>query len=157
MARPTTADATRKFQQRAANSSALPSIENTQAPDYLPQAGKDLWNVLLPELARNGAKAIDTTAFSYLCLSHGLAVESAKTLQQEGLLVADRGDSTKKNPAFQTLRDAVQMFNALAAQFGLSPGARAKIASSGPAQPATEQSSTASIIELARKRALAGA
>ena len=106
MARPTTAESARKFQQRAANSSALPSIENTEAPDYLPQAGKDLWNALLPELARNGAKAIDTTAFSYLCLSHGLAVESAKTLQQEGLLVADRGDSTKKNPAFQTLRDA---------------------------------------------------
>jgi P27 family predicted phage terminase small subunit len=106
-----------------------------QAPAWLPTAAKKEWKRLAPELERVGClTAVDGPAFAMMLLHLSNAVEAAKALKKDGLLIKDdehkNADGTaalRKHPACQILRDNSQAFKAYSDLFGLSPAARARI------------------------------
>lgn len=153
MARPTTAETVQKFQAKANSQSSLSSLLAIQPPDWLPLAGKKIWAELLPELQQSGAKAIDIGLFTHLCAAFGMAEEAQEALRKEGLVVHNSHGS-RKNPAYQIWRDSVSTFNQIAQQFGLSPASRVKMSNNvAGTMPVEQQSETANIIALARKKA----
>lgn len=97
-------------------------------PTWLPREAKKKWKELAPELERIGLlTAVDGPAFAMLLLHWALAVDAAKTLKKEGITTVDERGLPRKHPLLQVLRDNSQAFKQYAAEFGLTPSARARL------------------------------
>lgn len=100
------------------------------------------WDQHAPELERlRILTGLDVPAMRLMAEHYTFALEAAEILGKEGLIVKGR-DGTKKNPAWQALRDATGMYLRLAAEFGMTPSARTRL----QLPPEVEQLSLADLL-----------
>ena len=108
-------------------------------PAFLSDDAKAEWHRLIAELVRlRLVTTIDTSLFAVYCESYAHWKVSVETLNRmrakdpvmAGLLIKDR-DGPRQNPLVRIVRAAGDSMLNCAAQFGLTPIARARIASAG--------------------------
>ena len=108
-------------------------------PSFLSDDAKSEWHRLIAEMVRlRLVTAIDISLFACYCESFAhwkIAVEAlnrmrAKDPVMAGLLIKDR-DAPRQNPLVRIVRNAGDHMLRCAAEFGLTPIARARIASAG--------------------------
>jgi len=120
-----------------------PEVE-PQSPEQLPQPPAFLsedvraeWHRLIAEMVRlRLVTAIDTMLFAVYCQSYGdwrSAVEVFNRTRERdpvmaGLLIKDRDGEARQNPLVRIVRNAGEYMVRCAAEFGLTPTARARIA-----------------------------
>ncbi len=96
---------------------------------FLPEAREE-FERLLPHMRRMGyEKAIYFGNYCAMNQAFGFAVAAAKTITGKNMLEEDEQGVTRKNPAFQIIKDQMVIYNTIASKFGCSPGDRAKIGS----------------------------
>jgi P27 family predicted phage terminase small subunit len=79
------------------------------------------------ELERLGVlTGVDTAAFRLAAEAYAFAVEAAEELREVGFTVEGR-DGPKKHPLHQVFRDNATLFKSFAAEFGMTPSARARL------------------------------
>jgi P27 family predicted phage terminase small subunit len=113
-------------------------------PSFLSEDGKAEWDRLIGELARlRLVTMVDTSLFAVYCESYAHWKTSVEVFNQmavkdpvtAALLIKDR-DGPRQNPLVRIVRNAAAHMVDCASQFGLTPIARARIASAGFDPPA---------------------
>jgi P27 family predicted phage terminase small subunit len=101
-----------------------------ELPTWLPGRARDAWIELAPELERLGLlTAIDGPAFAAACITWGMAREAAEEIRIDGVTDFDEHNGRlRKHPATQVLRDNLAAYRQWCAEFGLTPAARARLA-----------------------------
>ncbi|MBK8434500.1 MAG: phage terminase small subunit P27 family [Chloroflexi bacterium] len=88
---------------------------------------RQFWREHAEELARlEILTGVDGPAFRLMAEAYGFAVEAAQELRETGFTVEGR-DGPKKHPLAQVFRDQAQLFKSFAAEFGMTPSARARL------------------------------
>lgn len=113
-------------------SAALPEnlLEGQQfsCPAHFLQDSKEEFDRLLPHMRRMGyEKAIYYANYCAMTEAFGFARAAAKTITATNMLEVDEQGVTRKNPAFQIIKDQMVIYNTIASKFGCSPADRAKI------------------------------
>ena len=111
-----------------------------EPPEFLSDDAQDEWRRLIGEMVRlKLVTPLDTMLFACYCQSFAdwkAAVEAfnrmrAKDPVMAGLLIKDRDGEARTNPLVRIVRNAGEHMVRCAAEFGLTPVARARIASAG--------------------------
>ena len=96
---------------------------------FLPDAREE-FERLLPHMRRMGyEKAIYYANYCAMSEAFGFARAASKTITEANMLEVDEHGVTRKNPAFQIIKDQMVIYNTIASKFGCSPSDRAKISS----------------------------
>jgi P27 family predicted phage terminase small subunit len=110
-----------------------------EPPVFLSEDAKGEWRRIIEEMVRlRLVTSVDTMLFACYCQSFSdwkSAVEvfnrtAERDPETHGLLIKDR-DGSRPNPLLRVVRAAAEMMLKCAAEFGLTPVARARIASAG--------------------------
>jgi P27 family predicted phage terminase small subunit len=118
--------------------------EVPEAPEYLTSYAADEWYRVAPELHRLGLLTlVDTHPLAAYCESYAMwrtAIEKLKEMAARdpitaGLLVKSQNGNAMQNPIILTMRQAAKDMVRYAGEFGLTPVARARIASAGYEPP----------------------
>ena len=111
-------------------------------PEWMNEEAKAVWLFLAEEL-EDELMSRDRPAFTAMCSEYGKYEAAAKDVHTRGVLVKGRTTDRKvrdrdeegeplpgmvKNPAIQVARDALTQFLQYAKDFGLTPGARKRMA-----------------------------
>ena len=110
-------------------------VLKARCPSWLSPDAKKVWRYLAPRLTAAGVlRETDLPALALMCAHFGVALEAAKALGRDGLLIPDsaHGGALRKHPAAQLLRDASASFQGYAGTFGLTPLDRARLARPEP-------------------------
>lgn len=124
-------------------------------PRGLPKRAKRFWKDHADKLERLGIlTAVDGPAFTMMALHYAVALEALEIIRQGapqaadeqvagesgatdgqgGLLTVDENGVARKHPLLQVWRENSTAFRHYAAQFGLTPAARARLEISEPAE-----------------------
>lgn len=101
------------------------------APDHLDAVGRRAWDTLGPSVVdATGAGDLDRMLFAGLCSAWSHHVAAEKSVQQHGRVIEIRDangtvKSASPSPDFKVSMEALNIVKRFAADFGLSPGARA--------------------------------
>ena len=99
-----------------------------QRPAWLSPLAAEEWDRIAPDLARMGtAKAVDGTALAAYCEAVARFRAAGDILAQTQVLVVDRDDRPRVNPAVRVARDASADMRMWARELGLTPSARAPL------------------------------
>jgi P27 family predicted phage terminase small subunit len=97
-------------------------------PYKLHPVARRFWKEHAPKLEAMGILTeVDGPAFVMMATHYAMAWEAGQVLRDEGLVVEDERGLPRKHPILQVLRDSSAAFRMYAAQFGLTPSARAKL------------------------------
>lgn len=97
-------------------------------PPELPAAGRALWAEVVPRLAGVGVlDEADRGALEALCFQYALVVTSREVIRKEGHYALGSTGQLVPHPAIAIEREATNLFLRLAAEFGMTPSARARI------------------------------
>ena len=111
-----------------------------EPPDFLSEDAKGEWRRIIEEMVRlRLVTSVDTTLFAVYCESvahwkaavEALGRMAAQDPVMHGLLIKDRDGEARQNPLVRVVRNAGETMLRYAAEFGLTPVARARIASAG--------------------------
>ena len=119
-----------------------------KAPEYLGSIGKAMWRYLAPYLNENG-KTIRADQYlvaqycsayevyrkaNKIILKDGIQSPKYKTLLSpvDGSIVAKDFTGYAKNPAVQTMTNALSQLNSMGKELGLSPVSRKKLSEISP-------------------------
>jgi len=107
-----------------------------EPPDWMPRAGRELWQRIVPRLARLGvATECDVEALELLCSSWSDWREAREVLEREGLSceVETRGGRrVVARPEVAIAAAAAQRVTRLLSDFGLTPASRSRVTALGP-------------------------
>ncbi len=104
-----------------------------RAPRGLGKYGRALWRSVGRVLVEAGVLTRgDLVALQLMCIHYDLAMQALDEVRAMGITVEGDKGTVKKNPALQVWRDNARAFKEFAAHFGLTPAARAKIATMRP-------------------------
>jgi P27 family predicted phage terminase small subunit len=110
-----------------------------EPPQFLSEDAKGEWRRIIGEMVRlKLVTSLDTMLFACYCQSFSdwksavvaLGKMAEKDAETHGLLIKDRGE-TRQNPLVRVVRAAGDHMLHCAAEFGLTPVARARIAGAG--------------------------
>ena len=97
-------------------------------PSWLDEDAKKVWRYTIAELkAMKLATRADRDALAAYCTFVVQFERMTRLVNTTGALIKGRKDGVVKNPAAQLQRDAAMMMAKYAAEFGLTPRARAEI------------------------------
>jgi len=103
-------------------------------PRWLPREARRFWDELAPKLEKLGVLCeTDGPAFALCAVHYAIAVEAAKVLKDQGVIVADpehpagEKPAVRKHPLLSVLRDHSAAFRAYSSLFGLSPADRGRL------------------------------
>lgn len=118
---------------RGNKSPAKPSERALKAapkpPVWLAAEGKAEWRRVIPELIERGTvTGADLSAVELYCAAVGDALVARKTISGEGATVTNRLGETKRHPAYSTLREMQGEARRWAAELGLTPASRSRVA-----------------------------
>jgi P27 family predicted phage terminase small subunit len=103
---------------------ARPLMRVPEAPEYLDETGREVWERVAPDLVGAGIlTSLDLEMFGLLCQSIS-AARRADELLRRSLVVKGRQDGVVTNPAWRIFRDATNLVRVLSREFGLTPSAR---------------------------------
>jgi P27 family predicted phage terminase small subunit len=114
------------------------------APDYLGADAREEWERLAEEVWRLGLlRTADVKAFEAYCVAYGRAMQAERALrvmtdmdpQTSGLIIKTHHGNIIQNPLVGTANQAWRDMVRYAVEFGLTPSARARIASAGYQPP----------------------
>ena len=101
--------------------------ESPDPPEWLPEEALQMWDKIADQLEEKGLlSAVDAAAFELALTHYAYAVQAAKKLKKEGVVIKG-AKAEKKNPAHQILRDNSNAFRQYLAEFGLSPSSRSRM------------------------------
>jgi P27 family predicted phage terminase small subunit len=104
-----------------------------EAPE-MTKTAREVWDYTIRELGpMKIATSADRDALAAYCEAVAIHRRATRLLAQEELLIEGQRGNLVRNPAVQMQRDAAQTMKAFAAEFGLTPRARAefKVADAG--------------------------
>jgi len=78
---------------------------------------------------------VDQAAFELMSVHYATAWRAAEILQTSDLVLKDKFGQLHKHPALQIMRDNSALFRSYAAEFGMTPSARSRIAVPLPEAP----------------------
>jgi P27 family predicted phage terminase small subunit len=105
-----------------------PSDALPVCPPWLDDDARKVWDYTLTELkTMRLATRADRDALAAYCTFVVQFERMTRLVNTTGALIKGRKDGVVKNPAAQLQRDAAQMMARYAAEFGLTPRARAEI------------------------------
>lgn len=109
-----------------------PSSLPIDAPDYLDDDARAVWDRLAPDLERQGVlTAWDVDALAVFCTAVVHHRRAVQTVNQTQVLLKASGGHTGivKHPAMQIIRDQAAVIRAFGQEFGLTPSARSELTS----------------------------
>lgn len=113
---------------RINKSEPQPSAGELDAPEWMTDEAKEIWNRLAPDLIRKKVLTPwDVDSFAVFCDAVVQYRKASAAVATGGVLIKGRRDGVVKNPALQIVRDAAQTIRAYAGEFGLTPSARSGI------------------------------
>ncbi len=122
---------------RGNKSPAKPSERALKAapkpPVWLAAEGKAEWRRVVPELIERGTVTeADLSSVELYCAAVGDALVARKTITKEGSTVENRLGEIKRHPAYSTLREMQGEARRWAAELGLTPASRSRVAQEAP-------------------------
>lgn len=121
-------------------------VSTVQIPDWVYPEGRQFLEKLLPDLIWI-IQDKDLNSLYMLANSYALIRRIYNSIQQDGLMVVSDRGKPMKNPLLQALRDQINLFQSLAAKFGLTPSDRARMIQ----QASSNNSETDPMMELLAK------
>lgn len=105
--------------------SVLKELQKTP-PQHLDSKARELWRVLLPELAKLGTiKQLDRVTLEVYCSTYSIYRNAEEQIKKYGTyLVAEDGTPVKKSPQIMVITDCAKTLKSLGADLGLSFDAR---------------------------------
>jgi P27 family predicted phage terminase small subunit len=101
--------------------------------DFLCEAGKAEWRRVAPELCRLGLLTVlDRPVFAVYCSSYGRWATAERLLATEGLLAKGSTGNTVVHPLTKIATQAARDVCRYAAEFGMTPCARARMRAGWP-------------------------
>ena len=86
------------------------------------------WDEHAPELERLAIlTGVDVPAFRLMAEAYAFAVQAAQELHAAGELTVEGRNGPKKHPLAQVFRDQATLYKTFAAEFGMTPSARARL------------------------------
>lgn len=113
-------------------------------PPHLGDEAKFEWHRLSHELYRLGLLSnIDGNALACYCEAFGTWVQANKAIRKmaetdeitAGLMIRTKGGNVIQNPMVGVRNRAMEIMNKLAAEFGMTPSSRARVASDATRNP----------------------
>jgi P27 family predicted phage terminase small subunit len=99
-----------------------------ERPPWLSAEAAEEWDRVAPDLARMGtAKAIDAAGLACYCEAVARFRAANDMLAQSQVLIVDRDNTPRVNPAVRVARDASYELRMWAREFGLTPSARSPL------------------------------
>jgi P27 family predicted phage terminase small subunit len=121
-------------------------------PRGLPKRAQRFWRDHAAKLEELGVlTAVDGPAFTLMALHYAVALEALEIIQRDvllltdetgapekiirtGLMAVDENGAARKHPLLQVWRENSTAFRQYAAQFGLTPAARARLSIAEPSE-----------------------
>lgn len=119
----------------------VPLPELHAPPPFLPQEGQDEWKRVATELYNLGLLTIvDRTALAAYCHSYAIWKQATDAINQmaardqltRGLMIKTTNGNAIQNPLIGTANKAASDMVRYAAEFGMTPSARARISAQPP-------------------------
>lgn len=102
------------------------------APTFLSDYAREEWSLLAPGLHRDGRLSMaDRGAFAAYCDAMGLWRRCKEETANEGLTITTKQGNVIQNPKIGIANAARRDLVRIAAEFGLTPSARARFANKG--------------------------
>jgi len=99
-----------------------------EPPDDLPPDAKDLWRTVVPSLLEVGIlDAVDLPAMEAMCTQWAYGKQASRVVSEKGVLARGASGQIMEHPALGTVRKSHEMFARFAAEYGLTPSARARL------------------------------
>ena len=118
------------------NEATLP-VKAPPAPAWLSAEAKREWKLQVKQLEAMGLIAeADRALLAFYCQAWGEFVEADGRIKKEGLTLRTKEKYTYPNPLVGIRNGAFERAQKIAAQFGFSPAARARLKSHGQNDPA---------------------
>ena len=117
---------------RVNDAEPVPADAPIEAPDYLDDDARAVWERVVPDLVRQHVvTAWDVDSLAVFCTAvvhHRRAVEY---VNRTSVLLKGRNDADPvvKHPAMQIIRDQAAVIRAFGQEFGLTPSARSQLVS----------------------------
>ena len=127
--------------KRKVNTSIDPSPELHAPPPFLPQEGQDEWKRVSGELYNLGLlTTVDRTALAAYCHSYAIWKQATDAINQmaardqltRGLMIKTTNGNAIQNPLIGTANKAASDMVRYAAEFGMTPSARARLSAQPP-------------------------
>jgi len=101
-------------------------------PKWLDEGGRQLWNTLVPELMKLGVlRVLDQIQLASLCDAYSTMIAAreamAKLSGETRMLVKTPNGAIQQNPLLSIINTQRQIIGRIAAEFGLTPAARARL------------------------------
>ena len=104
-----------------------PQGADLDPPDYLDADARGVWERLAPTLQSRGVlTAWDVDAFGAFCTAVVHHRRAAKLVNDTQVLIVN-GDTVRKHPGMQVIRDQASLIVSLGGRFGLNPSDRSQI------------------------------
>lgn len=119
----------------------VPLPELHAPPPFLPQEGQDEWKRVAAELYNLGLlTVVDRTALAAYCHSYAIWKQATDAINQmaardqltRGLMIKTTNGNAIQNPLIGTANKAASDMVRYAAEFGMTPSARARISAQPP-------------------------
>ena len=119
----------------------MPLPELHAPPPFLPQDGQDEWKRVASELYNLGLlTVVDRTALAAYCHSYAIWKQATDAINQmaardqltRGLMIKTTNGNAIQNPLIGTANKAASDMVRYAAEFGMTPSARARISAQPP-------------------------
>jgi P27 family predicted phage terminase small subunit len=115
--------------KRAIREEVQPSLVVPECPAWLDDEGRAEWERVAPELERMGLlTAIDGAALTGYCQAWATMRKAQQALDDHGLTFMTDTGYVQQRPEVSIAMKSWQLLKAFAAEFGLTPSARARIA-----------------------------
>ncbi|MFZ6003786.1 MAG: phage terminase small subunit P27 family [Actinomycetota bacterium] len=111
----------------------IPSEAPIEAPSYIDDEAREVWDRVVPDLVKQGVvTAWDTDALGVFVTAVTHHRRAVAYVNQSAVLLSqsrkDRGEVVK-HPAMQVVRDQAAIVRAYAQEFGLTPSSRSQLGS----------------------------
>jgi len=104
-----------------------------RAPSWLSEEAVAEWRRIMPQLIERGTlTTADLSACELYCAAVGDTLVARKTIAAEGATINTRLGDTKRHPAWTTLRESTTAARQWAAELGLTPASRSRVATEAP-------------------------
>lgn len=114
-----------------------PEMGEPNPPSWIPREARAEWRRVVPALDRIGMLSkVDRAALTSYCLAWSRMRNAQADIDERGLFVTSIRGAECANPAVAVQKEAAQQVMRFAAEFGLTPAARARLAT--PEAPKTE-------------------
>jgi len=117
---------------RINTSEPIPRDGVPEPPTTMSEEGRQVWDYTLAELGvMRVAKPADRDALAAYCEAVALHRRTTELLSRSDVLIKGQKGNVVRNPLVQMQRDAAMTIKAFAAEFGLTPRARAEFRTPG--------------------------